>query len=242
MAVSPDKTFVAIAVENERDEDLNDGLLPQLPAGFLIVMDVSAEDPMEWTSEQVDLTDLDNVLYNTDPEPEYVSINTDNICVVTLQENNAVVLVDLTTLQVTASFSAGSPLIEQVDVVEDGIIDQPSGSVEVPREPDAVAWIGTTGEEYFATANEGDLDGGSRGFSIFDTTGAVVYDSGNDLEWWTVRIGQYPEARSESKGNEPEGILYAEFGETPYLFVLSERSSVIFGTYKHCSDVVLLSY
>lgn len=240
MAVSPDKTFVAIAIENERDEDLNDGLIPQLPPGFLIVMDVSAEDPMEWSVEQVDLTDLDDVLYNTDPEPEYVSINNDNICVVTLQENNAIVLVDLTTLQVTASFSAGSPLIEQVDVVEDGIIDQ-TGSVEVPREPDAVAWIGTTGE-YFGTANEGDFNGGSRGFSIFDTSGAVVYDSGNDLEWWAVRIGQYPESRSEKKGNEPEGILYAEFGETPYLFVLSERSSVIFGTYKYCSDVVLLSY
>lgn len=227
MTVSPDGTYAAIAIENERDEDFNDGLIPQLPAGFLVVMDVSDVDPGNWTFESVNLTDLENVLYSSDPEPEYVAINTDNVCVVTLQENNAIVLVDLPTLTITAIFSAGTPTVDMVDVAEDGIIDQQSGSVEVPREPDAVTWIGTT---HFATANEGDLNGGSRGFSIFDTSGEVVYDSGNEMEWWTARIGQYPEGRSEAKGNEPEGILYAEFGDVPYLFVLSERSSVVFGT------------
>jgi hypothetical protein len=194
-------------------------------------MDVSDSDPQNWSFQTVDLVD-DNleegvVLYPTDPEPEYVAINTDNICAVTLQENNAIILVDLTTLEVTAAYSAGTPLVEMVDVEENGIIQQTEGSVEVPREPDGVTWIGT---EYFATANEGDLDGGSRGFSIFDTAGNVVYDSGNEMEWWVARIGHYPEGRSESKGNEPEGILYAEFDDHPYLFVLSERSSVVFGT------------
>jgi hypothetical protein len=165
-------------------------------------------------------------LYPTDPEPEYVAINRDNICAVTLQENNAVVLVDLATLEVKASFDMGFPSINQVDVLENGVIQQDS-NVLVPREPDAVTWIDS---QHFATANEGDLDGGSRGITIFDTTGTVVYDSGHELEWEAAKVGHYPESRSDAKGNEPEGILYAEFGTTPYLFVLSERSSIVFGT------------
>jgi hypothetical protein len=230
VAVSPDRTFVAIAIENERNEDFNDGQMPQLPPGYLVVMDVSDVDPQNWSFQTVDMVNLNVeegvVLYPTDPEPEFVSINSDNICAVTLQENNAIVLVDLTTLEVTAAYSAGTPLVEMVDVEENGIIQQ-IASIEVPREPDGITWIGT---EYFATANEGDLDGGSRGFSIFDTDGNVVYDSGNELEWWVVEIGQYPEGRSEAKGNEPEGVLYSEFEDHPYLFVVSERSSVVFGT------------
>lgn len=79
-AVSPDKTFVAIAIENERDEDLNDGLLPQFPAGFLVIMDVSSENVADWTLSTLELTGLDGVLYPEDPEPEYVDINEDNIC------------------------------------------------------------------------------------------------------------------------------------------------------------------
>ena len=55
-------------------------------------------------------------------------------------------------------------LLDDIDVDEEGVIDQSASLSAVPREPDAVTWIGT---EYFATADEGDLDGGSRGFTIF---------------------------------------------------------------------------
>ncbi|MCR2600262.1 hypothetical protein NSP09_24365, partial [Salmonella enterica] len=40
VAVSPDKTFLAVAIENERDEELNDGELPQLPAGNLVILNL----------------------------------------------------------------------------------------------------------------------------------------------------------------------------------------------------------
>jgi hypothetical protein len=33
VAVSPDGSFVAVAIENERDEDLGDGRVGQMPAG-----------------------------------------------------------------------------------------------------------------------------------------------------------------------------------------------------------------
>ena len=40
VAKSPDGSFLAVVVENERDEDKNDGALPQLPAGHLAVFDL----------------------------------------------------------------------------------------------------------------------------------------------------------------------------------------------------------
>ena len=40
VAASPSGAFVAIAIENERDEDLDDGVIPQLPAGHLSVFDL----------------------------------------------------------------------------------------------------------------------------------------------------------------------------------------------------------
>ena len=96
----------------------------------------------------------------------------------------------------------------------------------VPREPDAIVWVAP---HQVATADEGDLIGGSRSLTIYDTdSGEVRYSSGNILEHQAVRIGHYPEARSEDKGNETEGIATGTYGDTQYLFVGSERSSVVF--------------
>ena len=162
VAISPDKTFIAVAIENERDEDLGDGIPPQLPGGYVQIVDSSAEDPSEWTATLVNMTGLEGVNFPLDPEPEFVDINADNIVVVTLQENNAIVLIDCATAEVTKSFSAGTVSLENIDTDEEGIIDASSSLADVPREPDGVTWIGV---DYFATANEGDMDGGSRGFS-----------------------------------------------------------------------------
>ena len=79
VAVSPDGKYVAIAIENERDEDFNDGLLPQFPAGFLITMDVSSDDVNEWSVTKIELAGVEGILYPDDPEPEYVDINANNI-------------------------------------------------------------------------------------------------------------------------------------------------------------------
>lgn len=225
VAISPDGNFFAIAIENERDEDLGDGRPPQLPPGFLQYLETADADPMMWNISTVELTGLTNSLFPEDPEPEYVDISSDNICAVTLQENNGLVLVDLTTGAIVGDYSAGTVDLAHVDTVEDDVITADGTLTAVPREPDAIAWIGT---EYFATANEGDLDGGSRGFSIFNKDGTVEFDSGNSMDLLTMKYGHYPEGRSENKGSEPEEIHYADFGGTPMLFVTSERGSVIF--------------
>lgn len=68
VAVSPDQKYVAIAIENERDEDLGDGSPPQLPGGYLVVMDTSSSSPFSWTSSDVALTGLPGILSPTDPE------------------------------------------------------------------------------------------------------------------------------------------------------------------------------
>ena len=227
VAVSPDGTFAAIAIENERDEDLNDGQIdtdPQAPAGFVVVVNIADSDPANWTTTDVDVTGLADIA-PTDPEPEYVDINQDNVAVVTLQENNHIVLIDLATATITNDFNAGNVDLDQIDATEDpDIILQTESLSAIPREADGVTWIDTT---YFATADEGDMNGGSRGFTIYNTDGEIVYTSGNDLEHLTARIGHYPEGRSGNKGNEPENAEVATFEGTPYLFINSERSSVI---------------
>lgn len=225
IAVSPDKSFIAVAIENERDEDLNDGIIPQMPAGYLAVIDSSADDPSEWTMTKVELTGLSGVLYESDPEPEFVAINENNIAVVTMQENNGIALVDLNTLSVMNSFTAGTVDLDMIDTEDNGIISLDSSLAQVKREPDGVTWIGT---DYFATANEGDLDGGSRGFSIYNLEGEVMYESGSFMDQYCVKIGHYNEGRSGKKGNEPENVFYGVYGDEKLLFVNSERSSVVF--------------
>lgn len=224
--VSADEQYIAVAIENERDEDLGEGVPPQMPEGFLVIIDTpTGTAPTEWSTRKVEMTGLDGMLYPEDPEPEYVVINSDNVAVVTLQENNGIALVDLPTGNIVGSYSAGEVLVDQIDTLEEMVINQVD-ALTLLREPDGVTWIGT---EYYALANEGDMDGGSRGFTVMDTEGNAVYDCGNEMELWTARIGAYPEGRSENKGNEPENIMYSEFDDgSKYLFVLSERSSVVF--------------
>lgn len=223
VAVSPDGSYAVVVIENERDEDLGDGAPPQLPAGKLVIVDMVGA-PAAWTTRAVELTGLAE-LYPTDPEPEFVDINSDNIAVVSLQENNHMVLLDLSDGSVINHFSAGSVDLSQIDTNDDSIISFGDTQQGVLREPDGVTWLST---EYFVTANEGDLAGGSRGFSVFNTQGEVVFDAGNQLDWLTGRVGHYPDDRSDNKGNEPENAEFGVFGSERYLFVNSERSSVVF--------------
>lgn len=226
VAVSPDGNYAAIAIENERDEDLGDGVPPQMPAGFLVVVDTSSVNPAHWTTTKVEMTGIAD-LYSDDPEPEYVDINSENIAVLSMQENNHLVLVDLPSASVIGDFSAGSLDLEQIDATEEdpAIISLTESQLAVLREPDGLTWIG---DDYFVTADEGDLDGGSRSFTVFNKMGDVVFSSGNSLDYLAVRFGQYPDGRSGNKGNEPENAEFARFGNDNLLFVNSERASLVF--------------
>jgi hypothetical protein len=228
--ISDDGKYVAVVIENERDEDVVvngvEGGLPQAPAGLLNIVDVAGA-PAAWTVRAVDLTGLSDYAPE-DPEPEFVDINAENIAVVSFQENNWVALVDLESGSVIGDFPAGSVDLDEIDTVEEDVISLTGSLAGVPREPDAIAWVPTgKGEYLIATANEGDLFGGSRGFSLFEEDGTLVYDSGNSYDHLAVRHGHYPESRSENKGSEPESAEFGRFGDTSYLFIGSERGSFI---------------
>jgi hypothetical protein len=226
LARSPDGTFLAIAIENERDEDLRDGALPQMPAGALLSFAVGAEGVDCASKAAIDIAGL-AAIAPEDPEPEFADINAQNQLVLSLQENNHIVIADLATGKVVNHFPAGAVDLAGIDTAKDGVIDLSGTMEQVAREPDGIHWIDAT---RFFTANEGDWKGGSRGFTVFNTDGTVDYESGTALEYETVRLGHYPEKRSK-KGNEPEGIEAGTFGDEKLLFVGSERASLI-GVYK----------
>lgn len=87
------------------------------------------------------------------------------------------------------------------------------------------------------TDGDGDFDQihllGARSFSIRSTTGALLWDSGNDLE--TRMAGLYAanfnasntnntfDDRSDNKGPEPEGCTVADLGGSTYAFIGLER-------------------
>lgn len=225
--VSPDGKYAALVIENQRDEDVVvdgvEGGLPQAPAGLLQIVDLRPGGPGNWSLRDVDLTGL-SADAPDDPEPEFVDVDKSNKAVVTLQENNHVAIVDLRTGRVTGDFDAGTVDLTGVDTEDDGRIDLSGSLADVPREPDAVTWLPGS---RIATANEGDLFGGSRGFTIFDRDGGVAFDSGNTVEELAVRHGHYPDSRSDAKGTEPEGVEHGRYGDDDLVFVGSERGNFV---------------
>ncbi|SNT34677.1 esterase-like activity of phytase family protein [Tropicimonas sediminicola] len=222
VAAAKDGSYVVVAIENERDEEAGDGRVGQMPAGFLAMIDAADNTAVCDTLKTVELTGLAEVAPE-DPEPEFVDVNGLGETVVTLQENNhiAVVARDGTLL---ANFSAGGVDLENIDVDEEGALTFDGEQMGRLREPDAVKWLD---DDYFVTANEGDMDGGSRGWTIFSKDGSVVYEDGASFEYAVAEIGHYPEGRSGNKGVEPESVEVATFGGTPYIFIGAERASVV---------------
>lgn len=225
LAASPDGRFLAVVVENERDEDLNDGLIPQAPAGHLAVLNLAADGtPLNCDSARiVDLTGLATIA-GGDPEPEYVSVNGENEAVVTLQENNHIAIVDLETGKVKGHFTAGTVDLVGIDNSRDKVLSFVDSLDDVSREPDAVAWIDN---QRFVTANEGDYTGGSRGATIFDERAWATWDTGNQVEHLAARIGHYPEKRAGKKGSEPEGVAVGTYGDETLIMLGMERANFL---------------
>ncbi len=79
--------------------------------------------------------------------------------------------------------------------------------------------------------NDGDIDRilafGGRSFSILDSTGAIVYDSGDITEVAVQSYGLpfFDDGRSDNKGSEPEGVRVGLINGVPKLFVGLERAN-----------------
>ncbi|SFJ36244.1 esterase-like activity of phytase family protein [Celeribacter neptunius] len=214
-------SFVAVAIENERDEDAGDGRVGQMPAGWVSKVFVENDLPICDTIQKIDVTGLAEIAPE-DPEPEFVDVNSLGEIVVTLQENNEMVVIGADGTVIN-HFSAGSVDLTRIDTEDERaalIFDgEQKGRL---REPDGVQWLD---DAHFMIANEGDMDGGSRGITVFKKDGTEVFESGSDFETAVIQAGHYPDKRSDAKGVEPEGMEFAVFGGTPYAFVLVERGS-----------------
>ncbi len=221
VARAPDGSFIAVAIENERDEEVNDGDLPQMPAGSLVKLPVRDGAADCAAMQKIDVTGLAAVA-GEDPEPEFVAISAAGEIALTMQENNEIVVIGADGA-VAGHFSAGTVDLDGIDTRKDGKLDFTGKMEGVAREPDGIKWIDT---DHFVTANEGDWKGGTRSFTIWKKDGTVVYESGATLERAIAEIGHYPDKRNK-KGVELESVEVAEFGGQRVLFVASERSSLI---------------
>lgn len=221
VAKAPDGSFLAVAIENERDEEVNEGDLPQAPAGYLVKLPLAKGAVDCGALQKIELTGLAAVA-GDDPEPEFVAINAAGEIVVTLQENNEIVVIGADG-KVATHFSAGTVDLAGIDTKKDGKLDFTGKKEGVAREPDGVKWIDT---DHFVTANEGDWKGGSRGFTIWNKDGSVVFEAGASLEREMAALGHYPDKRNK-KGVEIESVEVAEFDGRKLLFVASERASLV---------------
>ncbi|MBF6211303.1 esterase-like activity of phytase family protein [Nocardia puris] len=233
IAVSADGKLAAIAIENQRDEEFTpegreEGDLPQPPTGFVQILKLDGA-PQDWSAQAVRFDEAQAAAAGLDTpqdlEPEYVSFNGRGEVAVTLQENNGIAIIDAATATVRSIFSAGTASVSGIDTEDDGTIDQSGAITDLPREPDAIGWIG---DDHLVTANEGDWKGGTRGWSVFDArTGEVVWDAGDEFERLAVRSGMHIESRAGKKGPEPEGLAVTELDGTPVLLMGSERSNFV---------------
>lgn len=226
-----------------------------------------------------------------DVEPEFISVSPDGKkAFITLQEANAVAVLDLKKQRITEILPLGVKDHSQpgngLDASDrDDAINIQNWPVFGLYLPDAIATFEANGQTYFITANEGDdrgeneriadltldpkafpnaaelqldenlgrldastidgdIDGdgdydqlftyGSRSFSIFDSKGKLVFDSGDDFERITAEL--FPnnfnsnndennsfDSRSDNKGPEPEGVVVGEVDGRTYAFIGLER-------------------
>ncbi|MEZ5722447.1 MAG: hypothetical protein R3D59_12975 [Paracoccaceae bacterium] len=196
VAKATDGSFLSVAIENERDEDAGDGGLPQMPAGELVMVDVADGALVCDSLRHVALTGLADV-FGEDPEPEFVDINSLGETVITLQENNHLVIVGRDG-SIVNHFSAGSVDLEGIDATDErGALIFTESQPGRLREPDSVKWLD---DGHFAVANEGDWNGGSRSWTIFSKDGTVVHEAGASFEHALIQIGHYPDTRSDARG------------------------------------------
>ena len=215
-------TFIAIAIENERDEKAGNGRVPQLPAGWVVKVPLVSGLPSADRIQKIELQGLAKIAPE-DPEPEFVDVNSQGEIVVTLQENNHLVVIDAAG-KVASHFSAGQVDLERVDTADDGALRFVDSQAARVREPDSVQWLD---DRHFLVCNEGDMDGGSRSITVFSRDGKVVFESNSAFETPIIQAGHYPDKRSKAKGVEPEGLAVGTFGGKQFAFALAERASTM---------------
>jgi DNA-binding beta-propeller fold protein YncE len=235
-------SLVAItAIEDEETDSEGEATIGGRRPGRVDVIVLDPENPAASRLSSVEfsqsfLDGIGGVNFSADPQPEFVAVHPNQKeAAVTLQENNAVAIIDISNPAAPAIkniFCAGTA-VRRADLKNDGAVDF-SEDYRGRREPDGIAYVTLGSETCLALANEGDTslktfgDGvysGGRGFSLHKMDGTVIWDSGLGLEEAAALLGHYPDSRSASRSLEVEGITAGRVFDDNILAAISERGS-----------------
>ncbi len=308
LTFTPDGRRIVVANEGEPSEDYSVD-----PEGSVTIIDLPEEprrlgqrhvqtlDFRRFNTEQID-PDIrifgPGASASQDFEPEYIAVSDDGATAwVTLQENNALAIIDLDAGEISRLVPLGfkdhnnNPIDPSN---RDGGIRIRPAPVFGMYQPDTIRSININGTTYLLCADEGDTRGyrafderarvkdltldpaafpnaeelqkdenlgrlrvtrtlgdtdgdsdfdalyafGGRGFSIRDTAGRLIFDSGPQFELITAlqspetfNTDDSPDAgfesRSPERGPEPEAIAAGQIGDQTYAFIGMERTSSI---------------
>lgn len=205
MVVFADNSTVLTADEGEPREGYGEGI--DDPAGTVTIADVDAMTSVQVGFEDYDRSAMRNRLTragvivmkdrlpSADFEPEYIAVSGQR-AYVTLQEANAIAVLDIPSQRFVGVFSAGfedySKTAIDIDKKDDAYRPATYDSLLGIRMPDGIAAFEVNGKTYLVTANEGDArewgdeDNGTfyisedeRDFSDGDTspTGAITAEN-----------------------------------------------------------------
>jgi uncharacterized protein len=239
VAISPNGQYAVIANEAEAVEEGNNG-----GSGSLTLVDLKSLQVTQLpfaaitgvTGISTDRTDdigeisIDNTPGTIEPESVAFSGNS-RFAYVTLQENNAVLQLNLKTL---AMHTIGVGTVSHLADTSTAGGYNPIDTLTTFREPDGIA-VDKTGR-FFVTADEGDTKNGAgnsgvrggRTVSVFDaSSGALLGDTGNQIDDVANSIGLYPDSRSNRGGTEPEVLDLTDHRGRTLVAVGLERGNAV---------------
>jgi DNA-binding beta-propeller fold protein YncE len=105
IAITPDGKKLVVAIEDEENTDKLPG--KRLGTVAIITLDYNNLSKSSIQNIAINLKGISGVNFPNAPQPEYVAISPDGkMAAVTLQENNAIALIDIKSASVTRIFSA----------------------------------------------------------------------------------------------------------------------------------------
>lgn len=239
IALTKNGNYLVICNEDEENDPAQDNEIDMKKTkrpGSISILQFKDGNVLKGKHKVIPL-DISNVgngaVYLHDPQPEYVAISPDDSkAAITLQENNAVALIDIKAKKIMSIFGLGVTE-HNADLKNDGIHFF-TQTMKARPEPDGIAW--SLDGRYLVTANEGDLgknefkDGiwaGGRNISVWSLDGQIVYDSMELVDKQNALAGLYPEKRSDKKGSEVENLTVGIINGKPLLAVAAERANSI---------------
>ncbi|HHP7231070.1 MAG TPA: choice-of-anchor I family protein [Xenococcaceae cyanobacterium] len=199
LTFTPDGSKVLVANEGEPNDEYTID-----PEGSISIIDVETKEVTTasfegFNDQKQALIDRGVRIFGPgasvaqDLEPEYIAVAPDgNTAFVTLQENNAVAVVDIATSTVTEIIPLGFKDYSQEENAldpsneDDGINIAAFDNLLGMYQPDAIASYQANGETYYITANEGDArdyDGFSEEVRVADLVlDPTAFPNGSELQ------------------------------------------------------------